>query len=153
MTIKNRYPLPWIDDLLDQFRKANMFSNIDLGSGYHQVRIKDEDILKTAFRTCYGHYNFVIIPFGLRNTLAAFMCLMNNILSNYLDNLMVVFIWEILIYSKNGQEHKEHLNIIMHVLREQQLYVNLVSVISLRIWFNTSDTYCPKMESLSTLTK
>ena len=97
MTIKNRYPLPRIDDLFDQIRGATVFLKIDLRSGYHQVRIKDEDIFKTAFRTRYGHYEFVVMPFGLTNALAVFMCLMNNIMCKYLDKFMVMFINDILI--------------------------------------------------------
>lgn len=122
MTIKNRYPLPRIDDLFDQVRGATVFSKIDLRSGYHQVRIKEEDIFKTAFRTRYGHYEFVVMPFGLTNALASFMCLMNSILSKYLDKFVIVFIDDILRYSKNEQEHKEHLRIILQILREHQLY-------------------------------
>ena len=99
-----------------------IFWKLDLRLGYHQVRIKDEDIFKTTFRTCYGHYEFVVIPFGLTNAPAMFMCLMKNILSNYLDKFVVVFIDDILIYSKNGQEREEHLRIVLQVLREQQLY-------------------------------
>src|SRR5713101_4084995 len=88
MTIKNRYSLPRIDDLFDQLRGATVFSKIDLRSGYHQVGIKDEDIFKTAFRTRYGHYKFVIIPFGLTNALTVFPCLMNNVLQKYLDKFV-----------------------------------------------------------------
>ena len=105
MTIKNRYPLPRIDDLFDQLCGAMMFSEIDLWSGYHQVRIKDEDIFKTAFRTQYGHYKFVIMSFGLTNASVVFMCLMNNVMHKYLDKFVVVFIDDILIYSKSEDEN------------------------------------------------
>ena len=106
MTIKNRYSFPFIDDLFDQLCGAMVFSKIDLQSGYHQVRIKDEDIFKTAFRTRYGHYEFVVMPFGLTNAPAIFMCLMNNVMHKYLDKFVVVFIDDILIYSKSEEEHK-----------------------------------------------
>jgi hypothetical protein len=125
MTIKNRYPLPRIDDLFDQVRGATIFSKIDLQAGYHQVRIKDEDIYKTTFRMRYGHYEFVVIPFGLTNAPASFMCLMNSILSKYLDKFVIVFIDDILIYSKNEQEHEEHLRIVLQILREKKLYAKL----------------------------
>ena len=98
MTIKNRDPLPRIDDLFDKIRGAIVFSKIDLRSGYHQVRIKDEDIFKTTFRTRHGHYEFVVIPFGLTNSIDVFMCLMNNVMHKYLDKFVVVFIDDILIY-------------------------------------------------------
>jgi hypothetical protein len=106
MTIKNRYPLPRIDDLFDQVRGATIFSKIDLCFGYHQVRIKDEDIYKTTFRTRYKHYEFVVIPFGMTNAPTSFMCLMNNILSKCLDKFVIVFIEDILIYSKDEKEHE-----------------------------------------------
>ena len=122
MTINNRYSVPRIDNLFDQFHGETIFSKIYLSFGYHQVQIKDGDIFKTAFRTYYGHYEFVVMPFGLTNAPPAFMCLMNSILSNYLDKFVVVFIDDILNYSKNEQEHKEHLKIILQVLREQELY-------------------------------
>ena len=117
MTIKNRYPLPRIDDLFDQLRGAMVFSKIDLRSEYHQpVQIKDEDIFKTSFRTRYGHYKFVVMPFGLTNAPAIFMCLMNNVMHKYLDKFVVVFIDNILIYSKSEEEHKEHLKIVLQEL-------------------------------------
>ena len=137
MTIKNRYTLPCIDDMFDQLCATIVFSNIDLRSSYHQVRIKDEDILKTNFWTRYGHYEFVVMPFGLTNAPSIFMCLMNNVLHKYLDKLMVVFIDDILIYSKSKTEHEEHLKIVLQELREHQLMLNLVSVISLRIKYST----------------
>ena len=100
MKIKNTYPLPRIDDLFDQIWGAMIFSKIDLRYGYHQVIIKDEDIFKTTFRTRYEHYEFVVMPFGLTNAPTSFMCLMNIVLSKYLDKLVVVYIDDILIYSK-----------------------------------------------------
>ena len=98
------------------------FPKFDLRSGYHQVWIKDEDIFKTAFRTKYGHYEFVVMPFGLTNAPVVFMCLMNNVLHKYLDKFVVVFIDDILIYSKSKEEHEEHLKIVLQKLREHQLY-------------------------------
>jgi hypothetical protein len=122
VTINNKYPLPRIDDMIDQLGGASILSKIDLRSGYHQVRIKGEDIHKTAFQTRYGHYEFVVVPFGLSNAPATFMCLMKNVLSKFLDKFVLVFIHDILIYSKNRKEHEEHLRIVLQVLREHQLY-------------------------------
>ena len=122
MTIKNRCLLPRIDDLFDQLSGAPVFTKIDLWSGYHQVRIKVEDIFKTAFKTRYRHYEFVVMPFGLTNFLVVFMYLMNNVLYKYLDKFVVVFIDDILIYSKTKEEHEEHWKIILQVLREHQIY-------------------------------
>ena len=121
MTIKNRYLLPRIDDLFDQLRGVTMFSKIDLRSGYDRVRIKDEDIFNTTFRTRYDHYEFVVMPFGLTDALAVFMCLMNNIMHKHLDKFVVVFIDDILIYSKTEEEHKEHLKIVLRVARSSTL--------------------------------
>ena len=94
------------------------FSKIDLRTGYHQLRIKEEDISKTAFPTRYGHYEFVVLPFGLTNAPATFMCLMNSVLNKYLDKFVLVFIDDILVYSKNEDEHKEHLIIVLQTLKE-----------------------------------
>jgi hypothetical protein len=122
MTNKEKYPLPRINDLFDQVGGANIFSKLDLRSSYHHVRIKDEDIRKTTFRTRYGHYEFVVIPFGLTNAPATFMCLMNSIFSQYLDKFVVVFIDDILVYSKTEEEHDEHLRIVLQTLRKHKLY-------------------------------
>ena len=99
-----------------------MFSKIDLRSSYHQVRIKEEDITKTTFRTRYGNYEFVVLPFQLTNALATFMSFMNNIFHQYLDKFVLIFIDDILIYFRTVEEHKEHLQIVLQVLREHQLY-------------------------------
>ncbi|GJU27221.1 putative reverse transcriptase domain-containing protein, partial [Tanacetum coccineum] len=112
LTVKNRYPLPRIDDLFDQLQGSSVYSKIDLRSGYHQLRVREEDIPKTAFRTRYGHYEFQVMPLGLTNAPAVFMDLMNRVCKPYLDKFVIVFIDDILIYSKSKQEHEEHLKII-----------------------------------------
>lgn len=125
MTIKNKYPFPLIDGLFDQLKGATVFSKINLRSGYHQVCIKEEDICKTAFRTRYGNYEYMVVPFGLTNAPATFMCLMNNVLCPYLDKFVIVFIDDILVYSKNEEEQAEHLEIVLWLLREPQLYAKI----------------------------
>ncbi|GJT99655.1 putative reverse transcriptase domain-containing protein [Tanacetum coccineum] len=122
LTIKNRYPLPKIDDLFDQLQGLSVYSKIDLRSGYHQLRVRDEDIPKTAFRTRYGHYEFQVMPFGLTNAPAVFMDLMNRVCKPYLDKFVIVFIDDILIYSCNKEEHANHLRIILKLLRKEKLY-------------------------------
>ncbi|GJU86546.1 reverse transcriptase domain-containing protein [Tanacetum coccineum] len=122
LTIKNRYPLPRIDDLFDQLQGSSTYSKIDLRSGYHQLRARDEDIPKTAFRTRYGHYEFQAMPFSLTNAPAVFMDLMNHMCKPYLDKFVIVFIDDILIYSHNKEEHADYLRIIMELLKKEKLY-------------------------------
>ncbi|KAI3727551.1 hypothetical protein L6452_16167 [Arctium lappa] len=122
VTVKNKYPLPRIDDLFDQLQGAGCFSKIDLRSGYHQVRVKNEDIPKTAFRTRYGHYEFLVMPFGLTNAPAVFMDLMNRVCRPFLDKSVIVFIDDILIYSKDESEHGRHLREVLGVLRREKLF-------------------------------
>ena len=122
VTVKNKYPLPRIDDLFDQLKRATVFSKIDLRSGYYQLRVKESDVPKTAFRTRYGHYEFLVMSFGLTNAPAVFMDLMNQIFRPYLDIFVVVFIDDILIYSRDETEHAEHLRIVLHTLRDKQLF-------------------------------
>ncbi|KAL0546306.1 hypothetical protein IC582_016213 [Cucumis melo] len=122
VTVKNRYPLPRIDDLFDQLQGATVFSKIDLRSGYHQLRIKDEDVPKTAFRSRYGHYEFIVMSFGLTNAPAVFMDLMNRVFREFLDTFVIVFIDDILIYSKTEVEHEKHLRMVLQTLRDNKLY-------------------------------
>jgi hypothetical protein len=122
VTIKNKYPLPRIDDLFHQMRGARVFSKIGLRSGYHQMKIRPSDIPKTAFSTRYGLYEFTVMSFGLTNAPAYFMNLMNKVFMEYLDKFVVVFIDDILIYSKNDSEHEENLRMVLHKLQDNQLY-------------------------------
>jgi hypothetical protein len=122
LTIKNKYPLPLIDELFDQLQGSCCYSKMYLRQGYYQVRIKEEDIPKTAFNTRYGHYEFVVMPFRVTNVPAIFMDLMHRIFRPYLDKFVVVFINNILIYSKSPEEHAIHLKLVLDKLRENELY-------------------------------
>ncbi|GJZ55393.1 putative reverse transcriptase domain-containing protein [Tanacetum coccineum] len=138
LTVKNRYPLLRIDDLFDQLQGSSVYSKIDLRSGYHQLRVREEDIPKTAFRTRYDHYEFQVMPFGLTNAPAVFMDLMNRVCKPYLDKFVIVFIDDILIYSKNKQEHEEHLKLILELLKKEELYAK----------FSKCEFWIPKVQFL-----
>ncbi|KAA3465929.1 Retrotransposon protein [Gossypium australe] len=122
VTVKNKYPLPMIDGLFDQLKGATVFSKTDLRFDYYQLRVKEQDVPKTAFRTRYDHYEFLVMSFGLTNAPAIFMDLMNRVFRSYLDKFVVVFIDDILIYSQDESDHAEHLRVILRTLRDTQLY-------------------------------
>ncbi|GKA01671.1 putative reverse transcriptase domain-containing protein [Tanacetum coccineum] len=134
----NRYPLPRIDDLFDQLQGSSVYSKIDLRLGYHQLRVWEEDIPKTAFRTRYGHYEFQVMPFGLTNAPAVFMDLINRACKPFLDKFVIVFIDDILIYSKNKKEHKEHLKAVLELLKKEKLYAK----------FSKCEFWIPKVQFL-----
>nr|GEU47058.1 putative reverse transcriptase domain-containing protein [Tanacetum cinerariifolium] len=128
LTVKNRYPLPRIDDLFDQLQGSSVYSKIDLRSGYHLLRVREEDISKTAFKTRYGHYEFQVMPFGLTNAPAVFIDLLNRVCKPYLDKFVIVFIGDILIYLKNKEEYEEHLKLILELLRKRSCTLNSLNV-------------------------
>ncbi|GJW03457.1 putative nucleotidyltransferase, ribonuclease H [Tanacetum coccineum] len=134
LTMKNRYPLPRIDDLFDQLQGSSIYLKIDLRSGYHQLRVREEDIPKPTFRTRYRHYEFQVMPFGLTNAPAVFMDLMNRACKPYLDKFVIVFIDDILIYSRNEKEYEEHLKTILELLKKEELYAKFSKC---EFWINT----------------
>nr|GEY21523.1 putative reverse transcriptase domain-containing protein [Tanacetum cinerariifolium] len=138
LTIKNQYPLSRIDDLFDQLQGSSIYSKIDLRLGYHQLRVREQDILKITFRTRYGHYEFQIMPFGLTNAPVVFMDLMNRVRKPYLDKFVIVFIDDILIYSKDKKEHEEHLKAILEFLKKEKLYAK----------FSKCEFWIPKVQFL-----
>ncbi|KAL0544130.1 hypothetical protein IC582_019241 [Cucumis melo] len=127
VTIKNKYPLPRIDDLFDQLQGATVFSKINLRSGYNQLRIKNSGISKTAFRSRYGHYEFIVMSFGLTNAPTVFMDLMNRVFKDFLNTFVIVFIDDILVYSKTEVEHEEHLRMVLETLRTNKLYAKFLN--------------------------
>nr|GEV90758.1 putative reverse transcriptase domain-containing protein [Tanacetum cinerariifolium] len=148
LTVKNRYPLPRIDDLFDQLQGSSVYSKIDLISGYHQLRVREQDVPKTAFRTRYGHYEFQVMPFGLTNAPAVYMDLMNRVCKPYLDKFVIVFIDDILIYSNDENEHKEELyakflkcefwipkvQFLDHVIDSQGIHMDPTKIESIKDW-------------------
>uniref|UniRef100_A0A8R7QJ03 Reverse transcriptase domain-containing protein n=1 Tax=Triticum urartu TaxID=4572 RepID=A0A8R7QJ03_TRIUA len=121
-TVKNKFPLPVVDELLDELGGAAYFSKIDLRAGYHQIRMREEDEEKTTFKTHHGHYHFRVMPFGLCNAPATFQCLMNSVFGRHVCKFIIIFLDDILVFSFDLQEHEEHLRIILDLLREHQLY-------------------------------
>ncbi|GJS78008.1 putative reverse transcriptase domain-containing protein [Tanacetum coccineum] len=138
LIVKNLYLLPKIDDLFDQLQGSSVYLKIDMRSGYHQLRVREDDIPKTAFRTRYGHYEVQVMPFGLTNAPAVFMDLINRVCKPYLDKFFIVFIDDILIYSKSKQEHEEHLKLILELLKKEELYTN----------FSKCEFWIPKVQFL-----
>ncbi|GJT80351.1 putative reverse transcriptase domain-containing protein [Tanacetum coccineum] len=138
LTVKNYYSLPRIDDLFDQLQGSSVYSKINFRSGYHQLRVRKEDNLKTVFRTRYGHYEFHVMPFGLTNAPEVFIDLVNRVCKLYLDKFVIVFIDDILIYSKNKEEHEEHLKLILELLKKEELYAK----------FSKCEFWIPKVQFL-----
>ena len=125
MTVKNKYSLPRLDDLFNKLKGASVFSKIDLLFRYHQLRIKDADVHKTAFRMRYGHYEFLVMPFELTNALVDFIDLMNRVFLLYVDRFALVFIDDILVYLKDQKDHDTHLQVVLETLRKELLYANM----------------------------
>ncbi|GJX62675.1 putative reverse transcriptase domain-containing protein [Tanacetum coccineum] len=137
LTVKNRYPLPRINNLFDQLQGSIVYSKIDFRSGYHQLRVSEEDIPKTAFKTRYGHYEFQVMPFGLMNAPTVFMDLMNRVCKPYLDKFVIIFIDDILIYSRNKKEYEEHLKAILELLKKEEfqgIHVDPAKIKSIKDW-------------------
>jgi Reverse transcriptase (RNA-dependent DNA polymerase) len=125
LTVKNWYPLPQLDDLLDQFGVATIFSSLDLAQNYHQIQINPDVVPTKTFRTPFGHYEYKVLLFGLTNAPATFQAIMNDIFREHLNKFVLVYMDDILIYSKSAEEHKKHLRIVLQILRSNRLYAKL----------------------------
>jgi hypothetical protein len=125
LTIKNKFPIPIVDELLDKLAGTKFFSKLDLRAGYHQIRMRPEDEAKTAFKTHHGHFQFRVMPFGLTNAPATFQCVMNSIVAPFMRKFIIVFLDDILVYSSSWSEHLEHLRLVLLKLRETQFYAKL----------------------------
>ena len=147
VTVHNKYPLPRIDELLDRLRGARLFTKIDLRSGYHQIRVHPSDVHKTAFRTRYGHFEFLVLPFGLTNAPATFMHLMHSIFREYLDDFIIIFLDDILVYSKGLGDHIHHVRQTLEILRQNSLYAK----VSKCAFFQSSVEYLGHVVSCSAL--
>ena len=133
VTIRNEYPLPRVDELFDHLQGSRVYSKIYLRSRYYQLRVQESDVPKTAFRTRYGHYEFLVMPFGFTNAPTLFIDLMNRVFQSYLDRFVIVFIDDILVYSGSPEENLEHLRIVLQTLREWKLYTKLSKC---QFWFD-----------------
>nr|GEU41336.1 putative reverse transcriptase domain, ribonuclease H-like domain, aspartic peptidase domain protein [Tanacetum cinerariifolium] len=139
LTIKNRYHLPRIDDLFDQLQDSRHFSKINLHSGYHQLRVHEVDVLTTAFRTLYGQFEFMVMPFGLTNAPMVFMDLMNQVCKSYLNKFVIVFINDILIYSKSKEDHEVQLKLVLELVKKEKLFASFPRSKDFLVYYNATN--------------
>ncbi|XP_070049357.1 uncharacterized protein [Nicotiana tomentosiformis] len=151
VTIKNKYRLPRIDDLFDKLQGVRVLSKIDLRSGYHQLKIQDSDVSNTAFRTRYGNYEFLVMSFRLANALTSFIVLMNRVFRQYIDSFVIVFIDDILIYSRSKEEHEQHMSVVIQTLWEQKLYAKFSKSVEIRSFLGLAGYYRRFVEGFSSI--